>query len=130
MKLYVGNLPPAFGDQDLQDLFSSYGEIKSSKVILDRDTGKSKGFGFVEFESREDAQKAIEEMDKKVVGKGAIIVNEARPPQNRNRSGGAPFERRGGGGGGFERRSGGGGGFERRGSSQEKRGDRFNKRFS
>lgn len=89
MKLYVGNLPPNFNDQDLKDLFVDFAEdIVSAKMIIDRETGRSKGFGFVEFSSKDAGMKAIDDMNKKVVGKGAIIVNEARPQEKRenNRS--------------------------------------------
>lgn len=88
MKLYVGNLPPDFSDQDLKDLFEGFSEdIVSAKMIIDRETGRSKGFGFVELSSKESALKAIDELNKKVVGKGSIIVSEARPQEKReNRS--------------------------------------------
>lgn len=89
MKLYVGNLPPNFTDQDLHDLFSEFGDaVKSAKMILDRETGRSKGFGFVEMDSKDSGMKAIKELDKKVVGKGPIIVNEARPQERKE--GGRP----------------------------------------
>ncbi len=95
MKLYVGNLPPTFTDKDLEDLFIPFGAVKSAKMILDHATGKSKGFGFVEMEDQADAAKAMKELDKKVVGRSAIIVNEARPPKKRDNMG--PPKRRFGG---------------------------------
>ncbi len=83
MKLYVGNLPHSFSEQELTDLFSPYGEIVSCKLILDRETKKSRGFGFVEFKSKEDATKAINELNGKDVGGRTIIVNEARQREKR-----------------------------------------------
>lgn len=92
MKLYVGNLPPTVNDKELEELFSSFGEIVSAKVIIDRDTGRSKRFGFVQFATKEAALSAIESMDKKVVGKEPITVNEARPLERRdNRD--SPFKK-------------------------------------
>lgn len=93
MKLYVGNLPPAYSEEDLQNLFSEFGEIVSAKIIIDRETGRSKGFGFVEFTTQESGENAIKELDKKMIGTKPIIVNEARPQEKRT-----------GGAGGFERR--------------------------
>lgn len=91
MKLYVGNLPPTFTDEDLRDLFSEFGEqIKSAKMILDRETGRSKGFGFVELDSKETGMEAIKKLDKKTVGTKPIIVNEARPQENKSGGGGRP----------------------------------------
>lgn len=93
MKLYVGNLPPTFKDSDLAALFpSDEYTVVSAKVIMDRETGRSKGFGFVELSSREEGAKAIQELDKKVVGTRPIVVNEARPQEKRSE--GAPFKRR------------------------------------
>lgn len=96
MKLYVGNLPPAFSDQDLENLFVECGTVISAKVILDRETGRTKGFGFVEMSSEEEGQRAIEKLDKKVVGKGSIVVNKARPPEKKEFN--SSFKRGGGGG--------------------------------
>ena len=84
MKLYVGNLPHSLTEQDLTDLFSPYGNIKEAKLIVDRDTGKSRGFGFVEMESKEEALKAIKELNGKDVEGREIIVNEARPKERRD----------------------------------------------
>jgi len=80
-KIYVGNLPWSVRDEQLKELFSSYGEITDAVVITFRDTGKSKGFGFVEFAEEESALKAIEEMDQKEVEERNIIVKMARPPK-------------------------------------------------
>ncbi len=88
-KLFIGSLPWAIDSNGLKELFSQYGEITEAVVITDRQTGRSKGFGFVTFANEADAQKALE-MDKKEVEGRAIVVNVARPR-----------EERGGGGGGF-----------------------------
>ena len=77
MKLYVGNLPWSIGNQELEDLFSSYGTVTSANVITDRDTKRSRGFGFVELDSG--GQEAIEAMNETEVEGRKVIVNEARP---------------------------------------------------
>jgi len=87
MRLYVGNLPYSCSEQDLKNLFTEYNP-SSVKLIIDRDTGRSKGFGFVEIDSKDDAQKAISELDKKNVEGKTLVVNEARPPQKREGGGG------------------------------------------
>lgn len=87
MRLYVGNLPYSCSEEDLKNLFSDY-ETSSVKLIIDRETGRSKGFGFVEIDSKEQAQKAMQALDKKVVDGKALVVNEARPPQKREGGGG------------------------------------------
>ena len=99
-KIYVGNLPWSIGDPELQDLFASYGTVHSAKVITDRETGRSRGFGFVEMDE-DAAQKAISELDGRDHAGRALRVNEAQD----RRSGGG-----GGGGGGGGRGGGGGGG--------------------
>lgn len=87
MKLYVGNLPHSFTEQELTDLFAAFGTVVSAKLILDRDTGKSRGFGFVEMSSKEEAEKAIQEQNGKEVGGRTVVVNEARQREKRdNRS--------------------------------------------
>ena len=104
-KLYVGNLPYSVRDQDLEQAFGQFGAVTSAKVMMERDTGRSKGFGFVEMASDEEAQQAINGMNGQSLGGRSIVVNEARPMEARPpRSGGGGF---GGGGGGF----GGGGGY-------------------
>ncbi|MDZ7937491.1 MAG: RNA-binding protein [Rhodoferax sp.] len=101
-KLYVGNLPYSFRDEDLQQAFAAHGSVSSAKVMMERDTGRSKGFGFVEMGSDAEAQTAIEAMNGQQFGGRGLVVNEARPMEPRPpRTGGF-----GGGGGGF----GGGGG--------------------
>ena len=107
-KLYVGNLPYTVRDDDLQQSFSAFGNVNSAKVMMERDTGRSKGFGFVEMGSDAEAQQAIAGMNGQSLGGRSLVVNEARPMEPRPpRSGGGGF----GGGrreGGF---GGGGGGY-------------------
>jgi len=104
-KLYVGNLPYQVRDNDLEQAFSEFGTVTSAKVMMERDTGRSKGFGFVEMGSDAEAQAAINGMNEQSMGGRSITVNEARPMEPRPpRSGGF-----GGGGGGYGGgRSGGG----------------------
>jgi RNA recognition motif-containing protein len=108
-KLYVGNLPYSFRDEDLLNAFSAHGSVSSAKVMMERDTGRSKGFGFVEMGSDAEAQAAIEGMNGQSLGGRSLVVNEARPMEARPpRTGGGGFgggRREGGFGGG-----GGGGG--------------------
>lgn len=112
-KLYVGGLPYSIDDAQLRDLFASYGEILSASVIMDKFSGRSKGFGFVEMSNDQEAEKAIAEMNGKDVGGRSITVNEARPMAPRTGGGGGfGGGRRGGGGGGF---GGGGRGGDRGG---------------
>ena len=82
-KLYVGNLPYSFRDGDLEQAFSQYGSVGSAKVMMERDTGRSKGFGFVEMGSPAEAQAAIEGMNGQQVGGRGLVVNEARPMEPR-----------------------------------------------
>ena len=104
-KLYVGNLPYSVRDNDLEQAFSAFGAVTSAKVMMERDTGRSKGFGFVEMGSDAEAQAAIQGMHGQALGGRAIVVNEARPMEARPpRSGGGG----GYGGGGY---GGGGGGY-------------------
>ena len=106
-KLYVGNLPYTFRDQDLEQTFSQFGAVQSAKVMMERDTGRSKGFGFVEMGSDAEAQAAINGMNGQSLGGRAIVVNEARPMEPRPPRSGGGF---GGGGFGGGGRSGGFGG--------------------
>jgi len=107
-KLYVGNLPYSFRDEDLQQAFSAHGNVTSAKVMMERDTGRSKGFGFVEMGSDAEAQAAISAMNGQQIGGRGLVVNEARPMEPRApRSGG--FGGGGSGGYGGGGRSGGGG---------------------
>lgn len=105
-KLYVGNLPYSFRDEDLQQAFAAHGSVSSAKVMMERDTGRSKGFGFVEMGSDAEAQAAINGMNGQQFGGRGLVVNEARPMEPRPpRSGGGGF---GGGGGGYGGGAGGG----------------------
>jgi RNA recognition motif-containing protein len=106
-KLYVGNLPYSVADSDLQRLFEAHGSVVSAQVIMDRDTGRSKGFGFVEMGSDSEAQAAIAEMNGKEVDGRSLTVNEARPKPE---GGGGRGGRGGYGGGGGGRGGYGGGG--------------------
>lgn len=115
-KLYVGNLPYTVRDDDLQQAFSAFGAVNSAKVMMERDTGRSKGFGFVEMGSDAEAQSAIQGMNGQSLGGRSLVVNEARPMEPRPpRTGGFGGGRRDGGGfgggndGGFRSPYGGGG---------------------
>ena len=103
-KLYVGGLPYATADAELKDAFSQAGAVASAVIIMDRMTGRSKGFGFVEMSSDEDAQKAIDMWNGKDFGGRTLTVNEARPMEERPRGGGGGYgggDRGGRGGGGY-----------------------------
>jgi RNA recognition motif-containing protein len=102
-KLYVGNMSYDVDSSTLQELFTPHGTVRSAEVISDRDTGRSKGFGFVEMGSDAEAQAAIAALHGKEHGGRALTVNEAKPRESRGPGGG-------GGGGGGGRRGGGGGG--------------------
>ncbi len=109
-KLYVGNLPYSVRDGDLEQAFGAFGAVTSAKVMMERDTGRSKGFGFVEMGSDAEAQAAIEGMNGQALGGRNVVVNEARPMEARPpRSGGGGFGGPRGGGGGYG--GGGGGGY-------------------
>ena len=123
-KLYVGNLPYSFRDEDLQQAFAAHGTVSSAKVMMERDTGRSKGFGFVEMGSDAEAQAAIGGMNGQQYGGRGLVVNEARPMEARpprsggfGGGGGTGGGGYGGGGGGGGSRSGGGGGYGGGGSS-------------
>ncbi|MDF2383763.1 RNA-binding protein [Nostoc ellipsosporum NOK] len=121
MNIYVGNLSWNLKDQDLQNLFASHGEVTSAKIVLDKFTNRSKGFGFVEMSNDEEAQAAINALNGTEVDGRNIVVNESRPKpegsgggfKKRPFGGGGGGFKGGGGGGGF--RKGGGGGFRDRG---------------
>ena len=111
-KLYVGNLPYSVRDSDLEQSFGQFGAVTSAKVMMERDTGRSKGFGFVEMGSDAEALAAIEGMNGAPLGGRSLVVNEARPMEPRPpRTGGG-----GGGGGGY---GGGGGGYGGGGGGRE-----------
>ncbi len=103
-KLYVGNLSYDMNDDGLRTLFSAHGNVDSAQVIMDRDTGRSKGFGFVEMSSAQEADAAIAALNGKDNGGRALKVNEAKPREERPRSGGGGGYGGGGGGGGGNRR--------------------------
>ena len=107
-KIYVGGLPYEADDSQLSQMFAEYGEIASSKVITDRDTGRSKGFGFVEMNDDAAAKKAIAELHEADLGGRTLTVNVARPMEQRS-SGGGGYRGGSGGGGGYRGGSGGGG---------------------
>ena len=112
MKLYVGNLAFATSSQELQELFAQAGTVTSASVIEDRDTGRSRGFGFVEMSSKEEGEAAIAQLNGKEINGRALNVNEAKPRENRGGGGGRGGF--GGGnrnGGGYGGNRGGGGGF-------------------
>ena len=100
-KLYVGNLAYSVSDDTLQQRFAEFGTVASAKVMTDRDTGRSKGFGFVEMGSDAEAQAAIRGLHDQSVDGRALIVNEARPKEDRSGSFGGGSRRGGGGRGGY-----------------------------
>jgi cold-inducible RNA-binding protein len=107
MNIYVGNLAPDVSDDDLRKAFEAFGTVATSNVIKDRFTGESRGFGFVEMPSKDEAQQAISSLNGTELKGRNLKVNEARPRENRGGRGG-------GGGGGRGRPGGGGGGGGRR----------------
>jgi len=119
-RLYVGNLSYQTDSSELEQMFSAHGSVQSAEVVSDRMTGRSKGFGFVEMGTDEEAQKAIAALNGQQSNGRALTVNEAKPREERPRGGGGGGGGgygggggRGGGGGGGERRGGGGGGRDR-----------------
>jgi len=111
MNIYVGNLSYDMTELELRELFEQFGTVSRASIISDRDTGRSKGFGFIEMAEKSEGERAIEELNGQDVVGRKLNVNEARPREPRTGGG----ERRGGGGYGGERRGGGGYGGERRG---------------
>ena len=103
MDIYVGNLPYSTTDEDLKGLFAAHGEVASARVVVDRMTGRSKGFGFVEMADRTQAQQAIEALNGYEVDGRKLRVNESQPKPREERG-----DRGGGGGGGYRERRGGG----------------------
>lgn len=121
MNIYVGNLSWQMTDEDLRNLFEQHGSVSSAKIVKDKVSGRSKGFGFVEMEDDAEAQQAITNLyDSEVMGR-KIIVNESQPKQQSSGGGGGGYKKRsfggGGGGGGYKKggydRGGGGGGYNR-----------------
>lgn len=132
IKLYVGNLPFSVSEQDMVDLFSQSGQVESAQIVTDRETGRSRGFGFVEMESRETADAAINQFNGYEMDGRSLVVNEARPKESRGGFGGGGGRGGFGGGGGGRDRGGrggfgGGGGRDRggRGGGREDRGNRW-----
>jgi len=117
MNIYVGNLPFRFSDEDLAALFRRHGEVESASVVMDRDSGRSRGFGFVVMPNDDEGRAAIEDLEGTDTGGRKLTVNEARPREERPRrdSGGGGYGggggNRGGGGGGGYSGGGGGGGY-------------------
>jgi cold-inducible RNA-binding protein len=116
-KIYVGNLPFSATSESLNEMFAKFGTVESAKIVMDRDTNRSKGFGFVEMASADDAAKAIEKLNGQDNGGRSLVVNEARPMEPR--TGGF-----GGGGGGRGGDRGGGGGRGGFGGGRSGGGDR------
>ena len=117
-KLYVGSLPYSVTEDQLRDMFTEFGALESVRIITDKYTGQSKGFGFVEMANEEDAQKAIDGVNGREMNGRTLVVNEARPEEKRSFGGGGGGGGRGGfggGGGGGRRGFGGGGGGRGRG---------------
>ncbi|GAA4465616.1 hypothetical protein GCM10023189_46510 [Nibrella saemangeumensis] len=148
MKIFVGSLPFSVEDDELREYFEEYGEVSSATIIMDKFSGKSRGFGFVEMANEEEAKKAIAELDGAEVGGRTIVVNEAEEkrdsPRRSNFSGGGGnsgggYNRGGGnggsgggfnrgGGGGYNRGGGGGGGYNKGGGGGGRDRDRDNRR--
>jgi RNA recognition motif-containing protein len=120
-RLYVGNLSYQVDSSELEQMFSAHGSVQSAEVVSDRMTGRSKGFGFVEMGTDEEAQKAIAALNGQQNNGRALTVNEAKPREERPRGGGGGGGGYGGGGGGRGDRRGGGGGGRDRGD----RGNRY-----
>ena len=127
MNIYAGNLSWSLKDQDSANMFAPYGEVTSAKIVMDKFTQRSKGFGFVEMPNDEQAQTAIAQLNGSEVEGRNLVVNESRPKEEggggfKKRGfggggGGGGFKKGGGGGGGYRGGSGGGGGYNRGGSS-------------
>ncbi len=111
MNIFVGSLPFKIEESELQEIFEEYGEVTSVKIITDRATGRSKGFGFVEMTNEEEAKKAIEELNNAEIEGRTIVVNKAEEKKEGSRPGGGGFRGgNSGGGGGFRGGNSGGGG--------------------
>lgn len=117
MNIYVGNLSRQVSDSELKDLFTEFGEVTKVNIIMDKFTGESRGFGFVEMASDEEAEKAIAELNGKDVQGRTITVSVAKPRTDRPRNGGGGYGSRGGNGGGYGSRGGNGGGYGSRGGN-------------
>lgn len=111
MKIFVAGLPYDLDDAELEEFFEKFGTVASAKVSIDRETGKSRGFGFVEMPNDTEAKEAIEGLNDISLGRKTLVVKQAEEKQG----GGGGFNSRGGGGGGYRGGSGGGGGYNRGG---------------
>jgi RNA recognition motif-containing protein len=132
MNIFVGSLPFKIEESELQEIFEEYGEVTSVKIITDRATGRSKGFGFVEMTNEEEAKKAIEELNNAEIEGRTIVVNKAEEKKEGTRPGGGGFRGGAGGGGGFRGgsaggSSGGSGGYRGGGDRGGSTGGGFNK---
>lgn len=119
MNIFVAKLNYDTHEDELLRIFEGYGEVDSCKIIMDKFTGRSKGFGFVEMPNDDEAQAAINDLNESEVDGRTIVVKKAEPRENRDRrggggGGGGGYNRGGGGGGGYNRGGGGGGGYDRR----------------
>jgi RNA recognition motif-containing protein len=128
MNIFVGSLPFKIEESELQEIFEEYGEVTSVKIITDRATGRSKGFGFVEMTNEEEAKKAIEELNNAEIEGRTIVVNKAEEKKEGSRPGGGGFRGgNSGGGGGFRGGNSGGGGGGYRGGGSTGGGGGYNK---
>ncbi len=129
MNIYVGNLSWNLKDQDLTNLFSPFGEVASAKIVTDKFTQRSKGFGFVEMPDDAQAQAAIDQLNGSEVDGRNLVVNESRPKEGGEGGGGGGFKKRsfGGGGGGFKKGGGGGGGYRGGSGGNGGNGGNYNK---
>ena len=116
MKIFVGSLPYKIEENELREYFEEYGEVTSVKIIIDKLSGRSKGFGFIEMPNDQQAQQAIDELNGAEVEGRTIVVNEAEERRENRGGGGGGFNRGGGGGGGGYNRGGGGGGYNKGGN--------------
>jgi cold-inducible RNA-binding protein len=114
MNIYVGNLAYTMSEEDLKEAFGAFGSVDSARIIMDRETNRSKGFGFVEMSDDSAARSAIEALNEEDLQGRKLVVNEARPREPRGGGGGGGYGRGGGGGGGGGYGGGGGGGGGRR----------------
>jgi RNA recognition motif-containing protein len=129
MNIYVGNLSWQMTDEDLRTLFEQYGSVTSAKIVKDKVSGRSKGFGFVEMPDDTEAQNALSSLyDSEVLGR-KIIVNEAQPKPQNGGTGGGGFKKRSFGGGGGGGNSGGGGGYKKGGFNRGGSGGGYNRDY-
>jgi cold-inducible RNA-binding protein len=118
MNIFAAKLSFNTQSDDLREAFEAYGEVSSANVIMDKFTGKSKGFGFVEMPNDDEAQEAIAALNDSELDGRTIVVKKAEPRENREGGGGGGYNRGGGGGGGYNRGGGGGGGYSRGGGGR------------